>query len=128
MRIPIFFFTLALTSPIVALAHGPDGHSGAGLNGGLVMESRGHHVEFVAKDAKLVFYVTGETDKPESTNGAVGRVVYLDGGKSKTIDLVSEVPNILTAKLGTPLKTGTKLVVSAKLADGHDLEARFVTK
>ena len=72
------------------------------------MESRGHHVEFVANDAKLVFYVTGETDKPESTKAAVGRVVYLDGGKSKTMDLVSEEPNILTAKVGTPLKTGTK--------------------
>ena len=43
-------------------------------------------------------------------------------------DLTVAKPNQRTAKLAAPVKPGTKLVVSIKLADGHDVKARFVEK
>ena len=42
--------------------------------------------------------------------------------------LVPADPNVLTAKLEGPPAAGATLVVSAKLSDGHGIQARFVAK
>ena len=99
-----------------------------GLNGGQVADAGGHHVEFVVKDKSVAFYITGERDTPESTKAAVASVIYLANGVSKTVALVAEEPNRLAAKLDAPVSAGTKMVITGKLADGHDLQARFVSK
>ena len=129
MNVPKLLLAVGLTvSPMMALAHGPEGHNALGLNGGQVTDVGGHHVEFVAKDKSVAFYITGEKDTPESTKAAVASVVYLANGVSKTVALVAEEPNRLAAKLDAPVSAGTKLVITGKLADGHDLQARFVSK
>ena len=129
MHIQKLLFAVALTvSPMMALAHGPEGHNAIGLNGGQTADADGHHVELVVKDRSIVFYVTGETDRPESTKAAVASVIYLANGVSKTVALVAEEPNRLAAKLDAPVSAGTKMVITGKLADGHDLQARFVSK
>ena len=129
MRIQKLLLVVGMTiSPILAFAHGPEGHSAMGLNGGQVADAGGHHVEFVVKDKSVAFYITGERDMPESTKAAVASVIYLANGVSKTVALVAEEPNRLAAKLDAPVSAGTKLVITGKLADGHDLQARFVSK
>ena len=45
-----------------------------------------------------------------------------------TVDLTGFAPDIMTAKLDGSLKPGAKVVVSVKLPDGHDVNARFVAK
>ncbi len=58
----------------------------------------------------------------------MGRAIIQDGGKQVTVDLVSTEPNLMVAKLDAPLKAGAKVVVSCKLADGHEVHSRFVAK
>jgi ABC-type lipoprotein export system ATPase subunit len=57
-----------------------------------------------------------------------GRVIIQDKGATAAADLTPVDPNQLTAKLGAPLTPTAKLVVSATLSDGHELQARFATK
>ena len=99
-----------------------------GPNGGQVVEDAGHHVELTAKDTQVVLFLTEASDAPLATKGAKGRVIVQDGAAQAMADLTASEPNQLTAKLATPVKPGNKLVVSIKLADGHDVKARFVAK
>ena len=99
-----------------------------GPNGGQMVEDAGHHVEFTTKDTQVVLFLTQASDAPLATKGATGRVIVQDSAAQAKADLTAAEPNQLTAKLTTPVKPGTKLVVSIKLADGHDVKARFVAK
>ena len=99
-----------------------------GPNGGQVVEDSGHHVEFTTKDTQVVLFLTEASDAPLATKGATGRVIVQDGPAQAMVDLTAAEPNQLTAKLAAPVKPGSKLVVSIKLADGHDVKARFVAK
>ena len=75
-----------------------------------------------------MLFLADNGDKPIATKDATGRVIVQDGAKQTTVDLVATEPNLMTAKMETPLKVGAKLVVSVKLGDGHDVKARFVAK
>ena len=99
-----------------------------GANGGQVVDSKGHHIEFVTKDGAITFFLTDDKDKPISSKGASGRVLIQDAGAAAAVDLAPAEPNLLTAKTTATLTPGAKLVVSAKLSDGHDIQGRFVTK
>lgn len=114
----------AVTLSHVALAH----DMAKGVNGGQVVEDAGHHVEFTTKDGQVVLFLTDGADKPLTSVKATGRAIIQDSGKQATLDLVAAEPNMMTGKLGSPLSTGAKLVVSIKLGDGHDVKARFVAK
>ena len=112
-----------LIGPSAALAH-----EGAGPHGGQLAEIQGHHVEFTVKDKEIVIYLTDEKGAPIDAKGASGRVVILDGAKQASADLTPADPNLLTAKLEANPASGAKVVFSAKLSDGDELQARFVTK
>ncbi len=99
-----------------------------GANGGQVADSKGHHVEFITKDGAITLYLTDEKDQPIASAGATGRVIIQDGSANATVDLTPAAPNLLTAKAAAALNPGAKLVVSAKLSDGHDIQARFINK
>jgi hypothetical protein len=99
-----------------------------GANGGQVVDFKGHHIELVTKDGAITLFLTDDKDKPIASKGASGRVIIQDAGATTTTDLTPVDPNQLTAKVSEPLSPTAKLVVSAKLSDGHELQARFVTK
>ena len=127
MRIvPIVAALGLLSSASFSVAH--ESHSALGKNGGQVVEDGGHHVEFTATATQVVLYLTEASDAPLATKGATGRVIVQDGSAQAIADLTAAEPNQLTAKLAAPVKPGSKLVVSIKLADGHDVKARFVVK
>ena len=87
----------------------------------------GHHVEMVAKGKDLVLFLTEEADKPLASTGAKNaRAIIQDGGKTATVPLEPAEPNKLVGTLAQPLGTGARVVVSATLADGHAVQARFV--
>ena len=117
--------TIALIlAPALAIAH----DVAKGPNGGQVVDDNGHHIEFTTKDNQIMLFLADNGDKPITTKGATGRVIVQDGAKQSTADLVATEPNLMTAKMATPIKVGAKLVVSVKLGDGHDVKARFVAK
>lgn len=113
-----------LAAPGFAIAHEQE----QGPNGGQVTDIQGHHVEFTVKDKEIVLYLSDADSKPIDSKGATGRIVVLDGGKQASADLAPVEPNILSAKLDAAPAAGAKVVISAKLSDGHELQARFVTK
>ncbi len=116
----------ALGLALAGIARAHDAENGP--NGGQIIEVKGHHLELTAKGDKLAIYLSDEGHAPLSSKGASGRAVILDGSKQSTVPLAPAEPNILSARLDAPLAPGARVVVSAKLADGHDVLARFVLK
>ena len=114
---------LATSLPLTALAH----EVAKGPNGGPVIDSSGHHVEMVANGTDLVLFLTGDADKPIASAGTKNaRAIVQDGGKTATVPLQPAEPNKLVGALATPLGKGARVVVSATMADGHAVQARFV--
>ena len=114
---------LIAASPVAAISH----ESAKGPNGGPVADNAGHHVEMVANGTELVLFLTGDADKPIASAGTKGaRAIVQDGGKTATVPLQPGEPNRLVGALPTPLGKGARVVVSATMADGHAVQARFV--
>jgi hypothetical protein len=115
---------MAITaSPLAAAAH----EMATGPNGGPVVESSGHHVEMVAKGSELVLFLTKADDKPLASAGMKNaRAIVQDGGETATIQLQPAEPNMLVGALAQPLGSGARVVVSAIMAEGHTVQARFV--
>jgi hypothetical protein len=110
-------------APLVTAAH----EMAKGPNGGPVVDSAGHHVEMVAKGSELVLFLTEADDKPLASAGAKNaRAMVQDGGKTATVQLQPAEPNKLVGALAQPLGSGARVVVSAIMADGHTVQARFV--
>jgi hypothetical protein len=109
--------------PLVASAH----ELAKGPNGGPVVDSAGHHVEMVAKGTEFVLFLTEADDKPLASAGTKNaRAIVQDGGKTATVALQPAEPNRLIGTLSQPLGPGARVVVSATMADGHGVQARFV--
>ena len=122
MKRLLLAFAIAV-APLTTGAH----EMAKGPNGGPVVDSSGHHVEMVAKGKDLVLYLTEEADKPLASAGAKNaRAIVQDGGKTATVQLAPAEPNKLVGTLPQPLGKGARVVVSATMADGHAVQARFV--
>ena len=119
---------LLLSVPLAVLPLAAMGHEMAkGPNGGPVVDSSGHHVEMVANGKELALFLTGEAEKPIASAGAKNaRAIVQDGGKTVTVALQPAEPNKLLGTLAAPLGKGARVVVSATMADGHAVQARFV--
>lgn len=110
-------------APLAAISH----EVAKGPNGGPVVDSAGHHVEMLANGTQLVLFLTGDADKPIASAGAKNaRAIVQDGGKTATVQLQPAEPNRLVGALTAPLGKGARVVVSATMADGHAVQARFV--
>lgn len=97
-----------------------------GPNGGPLVDVAGHHIEMVAKGTELVLILTDAADKPLSSAGTkAARAIVQDAGKTATVALSPVEPNKLVGTLAQPLGTGARVVISATLADGRALQARF---
>lgn len=109
---------LAYTASAHELAKGP--------NGGPLVDVAGHHIEMVAKGTELVLILTDAADRPLSSAGAkAARAIVQDAGKTATVALAPVEPNRLVGTLAQPLGSGARVVISAILADGYALQARF---
>lgn len=123
MRTTFLAALAALALPLAAAAH----NAAKGPNGGPVVDAAGHHVEMVAKGTDLVLFLTEEGDKPLASAGAKNaRAVVQDGGGTASLPLQPAEPNRLVGTLAQPLGSGARVVVSATMADGHAVQARFV--
>jgi hypothetical protein len=98
-----------------------------GANGGMVVTSQGHPVEFVLKGRDLVFYISDDDGSPLSTKEMRGRATVQDGGKTTTVPLEPAAPNMMIGKLQAPLGSKARVVFSANV-HGHALTARYVAE
>jgi hypothetical protein len=109
--------------PTIALAQT---QSKKGPNGGMVVTSEGHPIEFVLKGQEVVFYINDDDGSPLSTKTMRGRATIQDGGKTTTVPLTPADPNLMTGNLQAPLGAKARVVFSGNL-HGHSLVARYVT-
>ena len=110
---------------------GLSSHAGAqtkkGANGGMVVNSQGHPIEFVLKGQELTFYLIDDDGTPLATKGLKGRAVVQDGGKTVTVVLQPAAPNMLVGKAEAQIGAKARVVFSASVP-GHALTARYVTE
>lgn len=112
---------------IFSSATGTMAHDEAkGPNGGQVADASGHHVEFVPSATEIAFLLTDESGKDIASEGAKATAIIQGAAGTETLQLTPAEPNKLVAKLVLPLAPGTKVVVSAVMADGHNIQARYV--
>ena len=98
-----------------------------GSNGGPVVTSQGHPIEFVRKGLEIVFYVSDDDGSPLSTKEMRGRATIQDGGKTVTVPLTPSSPNMMVGKIQAELTPQARVVFSANL-HGHSLTARYTTE
>jgi hypothetical protein len=118
---------LALVIAMTAMIGLVEAQSKKGANGGMVVTSQGHPIEFVLKGQELIFYIGDDDGSPLSTKDMRGRATVQDGGKTTTVPLEPATPNMMVGKLQTPLGPKARVVFSAN-SHGHSLTARYVTE
>jgi hypothetical protein len=117
----------ALVIAVVATASFAEPQPKRGPNGGMVVTSQEHPIEFVVKEQELIFYVSDHDGSSLSTKDMRGRATVQDGGKTTTMPLEPAAPNMMVGKLQAPLGSKARVVFSANL-HGHSLTARYVTE
>jgi hypothetical protein len=116
---------VALVIALAATTGLAETQSKTGANGGMVVTSDGHPIEFVLKGQELIFYIRDHDGSPLSTKEMRGRATVQDGGKTTTVPLEPATPNMMVGKLQGPLGSKARVVFSAN-AHGHSLTARYV--
>jgi hypothetical protein len=122
------FALLIVVSATAGLAQTP---SKKGANGGLVVASQGHPIEFVLKGQDLTFYLSDDDGSPLPTKDMQGRATVQDGGKTATIPLQPAAPNMMVGKAEAALGSKARVVFSGTFrtkAHTHTLTARYVTE
>jgi len=118
---------LTMIAVIAAMPSFATAQTKKGSNGGLVVKSQGHPIEFVRKGLDIVFYVGDDDGSPLSTKEMRGRATIQDGGKTATVPLAPASPNMMTGKLQAELTPKAIVVFSANL-HGHSLTARYAAE
>jgi hypothetical protein len=117
----------ALLIATIATASFAQAQPKKGPNGGMVVTSQEHPIEFVLEGQKLIFYISDHDGSSLSTKDMRGRATVQEGGKTATVPLESAAPNMMIGNLQTPLGSKARVVFSANL-HGHSLTARYVTE
>jgi hypothetical protein len=98
-----------------------------GNNGGPVVTSQGHPIEFVHKGQEVIFYVGDDDGSPLPTQELKGRATIQQGGETVTVQLKPSSPNMMVGNVETELTPQARVVFSASL-HGHSLTARYTVK
>lgn len=118
---------LAMIAAIAAMPDFAAAQAKKGSNGGPVVTSQGHPIEFVRKGLDIVFYVSDDDGSPLPTKAMRGRATIQDGGKTVTVRLSPSGPNMMVGKLQAELTPQARVVFSASL-HGHSLTARYTAE
>jgi hypothetical protein len=118
---------LTMIAVIAAMPGFANAQAKKGSNGGPVVKSEGHPIEFVRKGLDIVFYVGDDDGSPLSTKEMRGRATVQDSGKTVTVPLTPTSPNMMTGKLQAELTAKAVVVFSASL-HGHSLTARYTAE
>ena len=106
----------AFVAMIAVIAAAPDfaaAQTKKGSNGGPIVKSQGHPIEFVRKGQDIVFYVGDDDGSPLPTKDVRGRATIQDGGKTVTLPLTPADPNMMIGKLaGRTYAKGDRRVFS----------------
>ena len=98
-----------------------------GANGGPVVASQGHPIEFVHKGQDIIFYVGDDDGSPLPTKEMKGRATIQQGGKTATVQLKPSPPNMMVGKADAELAPQARVVFPGSL-HGHSLTARYTVE
>jgi hypothetical protein len=119
------FVILSMVALIAAMPGVAVAQAKKGSNGGSVVKSQGHPIEFVRKGLDITFYLGDDDGSPLPTGDLKGgRATIQDGGKTVTVPLAPASPNLMNGKLQAELSPKAIVVFSGNL-HGHSLTARF---
>lgn len=117
-----FVLALGIVLSVPAAAH----DAVKGPHGGQQVSVQDKHLELTTSGAEIAVYVTNAKHEPLALTGATGKAVVQMGGKTSTVELAAAEGNRLAGKAEAPIAKGARIVVSASLAGGFSLHARFV--
>ena len=118
---------LALIAAMAALPGIAAAQATKGNNGGPVVKSEGHPIEFVRNGLDITFYVGDDDGSPLPTKDMKGRATVQDAGKTVTVPLSAASPNLMRGKLSAELSPKAIIVFSANV-HGHSLTARYTAE
>jgi hypothetical protein len=121
------YLSFALVAGLLALPGLASAQTKTGANGGPVVTSEGHPIEFVRSGLDITFYVSDDDGSPLDTKNMRGRATVQDAGKTTTVQLAPSGPNKMVGKLQSELSPQARVVFSASL-HGHSLTARYTAK
>ncbi|MDF2974692.1 MAG: hypothetical protein K0R61_5142 [Microvirga sp.] len=98
-----------------------------GNNGGPVVTSQGHAIEFVHKGGEMIFYIGDHDGSPLPTKDMTGRATVQQDGKTVTAQLKPVNPNMMVGKAETELAPQARVVFSSNV-HGHSLTARYMVE
>lgn len=121
---------IALVTAIIGSSGGALADEGLGINGGVLAHVNSHHVEFIggAGYDLVMFAISDLAQKPLPLSGTSAVATIELSGRKKQILLESDDGGILSAKAGVPLKSGVTITLSATLASGEMVLARFKSR
>ncbi|WP_416193116.1 hypothetical protein [Nitrobacter sp. TKz-YC01] len=121
------YIFLAMVAALTASVDPAAAQTKKGNNGGPVVASQGHPIEFVHKGQEIIFYIGDDDGSPLPTKEMKGRATIQQGGKTVTVQLKPSSPNMMIGKAETELAPQARVVFSASL-HGHSLTARYMVE
>lgn len=124
MKLHVLLFAVVglLSTPSFAAEKHDDAHA---KHGGVAVEAGTYHVELVAKDKSLTFYVNGHDDKPVDVKGAKATANVFSGKDKGTVALTAATGNSMKGETPFTIASDAKIVVSFTLAGKKTEQARF---
>jgi hypothetical protein len=121
------YIFLAMIVTLAASVGPATAQTKTGNNGGPVVTSQGHAIEFVHKGEEMIFYIGDHDGSPLPTKEMKGRATVQQGGKTVTVQLKPVDPNMMVGKAETELAPQVRVVFSGNV-HGHSLTARYTVE
>jgi len=121
MGLKTIMATALILAPLWAFAHS----ARIGPNGGPQVDAGNLHVEYVARDTVMTFFVRDHNDKPVATAGFKGTAIFVLDGKPQRIPLTPAGENRLTGTAPVTLPAQPKGAVQITTPSGATIQGRF---
>ncbi|MBM3523804.1 MAG: hypothetical protein FJX57_12660 [Alphaproteobacteria bacterium] len=110
-----------MLAPFAAIAHSAK----IGPNGGPQVDVGHLHVELIAQDMTMTFYLRDHDDKPVSSDGHKGTAIFLLEGRSQRIPLSPAGENKLVGAAPVKLPPQPRGAVQIVTPNGATVQGRF---
>ena len=118
----LFVAISALSFPVAAADKHDDAHP---KHGGIAIEAGTYHVEAVAKDKSLTFYVNGHDNKPVDMKAAKATANVFSGKDKATVVLTASGGNMMKGEAPFAIGSEAKIVFSFTPPGKKTEQARF---
>jgi hypothetical protein len=119
---------LATAALLPVFAPGARASITRGPNGGQRIDLAGGHAELVAEGSELRLYLSDNSYRPRSAEGATGQAVVLAGGRQTTVPLAPAGTDMLRGQGDFTAATGMRVVVTLTLPGQRPAQGRFTPR